>query len=93
VLSRDRSKPLALVGRVIAMQTELSISVATKQTLLSINSKDSWAQATLAHTKFRLGKGETPVAITMGEGKTAYLLVKQQERYMIRGSGFGRTRL
>jgi hypothetical protein len=82
VLSRGSSKQLAPAGHAIALHADLSLVVATNQTLFLVKSDDSWSQAAV-HDKSRLEKHATAVAVAIRERKRAYVLVKTEDEYSI----------
>jgi hypothetical protein len=82
VLNRESGKPLAETGHAIALQSDISIAIATNHTVVSIESDKTWEQVSDTD-RVKLGRHEkTVVALAMREGKT-YALVMSQGGYII----------
>lgn len=82
VLSSGNSKPLAPAGHAIALHNDLSVVVATNESLLLVKSSDSWSQVAV-HDKSDLEEGSTAIAVAIRERKRAYVLIKSEDGYRI----------
>jgi hypothetical protein len=82
VLNIESGKPLTQTGHAIALQSNISIAIATNQRVVSIESDKTWEQiADIDMVK--LGRHrKTVVALAVREGKT-YALVMSQGGYVI----------
>ncbi|KAF3334890.1 Bidirectional sugar transporter SWEET6b [Carex littledalei] len=89
VLSRDSSMPLALSGHAIALQSKRSIAVATNQSVLLIESDNSWAQGVAIHKKMKMEEGKMVVAVAIRDGENVTVLVNSQKGYMIEEAVWG----
>jgi hypothetical protein len=82
ILSTGSSKQLAPAGHAIALHADLSVVVATNQSLFLVKSDDSWSQAAV-HDKSELEEHTTAVAVAIRERKRAYVLIKSENGYRI----------